>query len=121
MLKLILFKAYERLTRQLYERIITNPTFKINRIRMDFYCHPISTGVSKHVNSYVNSKKRKDGEEYSRVPFLQTSVRYTIWKCLDRSVGTGKLTTFRTVIFLQPEAWFTQMTSEMTAHCHRGH
>ena len=121
MLKLILFKAYERLTRQLYERIITNPTFKINQIRVGLFCHPISTGVSKHVNSYVNSKKRKDGEEYSRVPFLQTSVRYTIWKCLDRSVGTGKLTTFRTVIFLQPEAWFTQMTSEMTAHCHRGH
>lgn len=73
MLKLILFKAYERLTRQLYERIITNPTFKINQIRMDFYCHPISTGASKHVNSYVNSKKRKDGEEYSSVPFSRHS------------------------------------------------
>lgn len=121
MLKLILFKAYERLTRQLYERIITNPTFKINRIRMDFDCRPISTGVSKHVNSYVNSKKRKDGEEYSRVPFLQTSVRYTIGKCLDRNAGTGKLIIFGTITILQPEAWFTQMTSEMTAHCHRGH
>ena len=69
MLKLILFKAYERLARRLYNRIITNPTFKINQIRMDFYCHPISTGVSKHGDSYVNSKKRKDGEEYSSVPF----------------------------------------------------
>ena len=121
MLKLILFKAYERLARRLYNRIITNPTFKINQIRMDFYCHPISTGVSKHVNSYVNSKKRKDGEEYSRVPFLQTSVRYTIGKCLDRNAGTGKLIIFGTITILQPEAWFTQMTSEMTAHCHRGH
>ena len=37
MLKLILFKAYERLTRQLYERIITNPTFKINQIRVVFF------------------------------------------------------------------------------------
>ena len=89
MLILILLAAYGRLARRLYDRIITTPTFKINRIRMDFYCRPISTGVSKHVNSYVNSKKRKDGEEYSRVPFQQTSVRYTIGKCLYRSVGTG--------------------------------
>ena len=88
---------------------------------MDFYCHPISTGVSKHVNSYVNSKKRKDGEEYSRVPFLQTSVRYTIGKCLDRNAGTGKLIIFGTITILQPEAWFTQMTSETSAHCHRVH
>lgn len=121
MLILILLAAYGRLARRLYDRIITTPTFKINRIRMDFYCRPISTGVSKHVNSYVNSKKRKDGEEYSRVPFQQTSVRYTIGKCLYRSVGTGKLTIFRTVTILQPEAWFTKMTSETSAHCHRGH
>ena len=121
MLILILFAAYGRLARRLYDRIITNPTFKINRIRMDFYCRPISTVVSKHVNSYVNSKKRKDGEEYSRVPFQQTFVRYTIGKCMDRNAGTGKLIIFGTVIFLQPEAWFTKMTSEMSAYCHRGH
>lgn len=69
MLILILFAAYGRLARRLYDRIITNPTFKINQIRVGLFCHPISTGISKHVNSYVNSKKRKDGEEYSSVPF----------------------------------------------------
>ena len=69
MLKLILFKAYERLARRLYNRIITNPTFKINQIRVGLFFFFFSTDVSKHVNSYVNSKKRKDGEEYSSVPF----------------------------------------------------
>lgn len=59
--------------------------------------------------------------EYVRVPYQQTFVRYTIGKYLDRSVGTGKLIIFGTITILQPEAWFTQMTSEMTAHCHRVH
>ena len=59
--------------------------------------------------------------EYVRVPYQQTSVRYKIGKCLDRNAGTGKLIIFGTITILQPEAWFTQMTSETSAHCHRVH